>query len=429
MKMVGMKVNPFFRGLAAVLVIAVSSGPSSAFAQHAQETLSLAAALQTARNGNPKILAARKRWDAARARIPQAKSPEDPQISAGAQMLPKNPLNVKKGPEDERMLSFSQFIPFFGKLSLQGKIAAVEAQMAGAEYKQTELDIANEVKKAYFDLYMNYREEELSGQSLVFLQGVAKTAEARYASGGEMPQSDVLKIHVEVAILETAIVNLRQERKAREAALNNLLGKGPEERVGTPGTLSEKLPDTTLQTLYKATLVNQPELLSFQYAIEKNKFEKSLAKRSVLPDIMAEITKRGMGLWDIMLSFTVPLWYWTKQRYQIKEAVANLEEAQAAYKAMSNQALAEVKGMYVRTQTAYNKIDLYKKNLLPLLEQSIASSLSAFSSGTGDFMALLDSERMLIDTQMEYYRAVVEFNMAVADLERAVGTGSGEERL
>jgi len=410
------------------LAVVFCAAPGLVYAQP-EAPFFLISAVQAAKENNPQITAAKKRWDAAKARVPQAKSPDDPQVSASAWMMPKSPVNVKKAPSQEKMLSVSQFIPLFGTLPLKGKIAVVEAQSAGAEYKKLELDIINELKKTYFDLYMNYREEELDRQSLVFLQGLAKTAEARYASSIDMPQTAILKIDVEIARLNTSILNILQERKAKEAALNNLMGRGPESPVAMPAALEENFTGNTLDSLYKSTLVNQPELLLFEYAIEKNKLEKSLAKRSVFPGMTAEITKRGLGLWDIMLSFTVPLWYWTKQRYQIKEAVANLEQARAAYKAMSNQALAETKEMYVKTQTAYNMISLYKHNLLPLLEQSIASSLSAFSSGKGDFMELLDSERMLIDSRMEYYRAVVEFNAAVVDLERAAGMGLGEVKI
>ena len=34
---------------------------------------------------------------------------------------------------------------------------------------------------------------------------------------------------------------------------------------------------------------------------------------------------------------------------------------------------------------------------------------------------LLDSQRMLVETKMEYYRALVEYNMNLADLERQSG--------
>lgn len=326
---------------------------------------------------------------------------------------------------EDRMFSFAQFIPWFGKLSLKGKIALVESQMFAAEYKDKELEVINQVKNAYFDLFMNYKETELNQESLKLLKGIAKSAEAKYAVG-DMSQEEVYKIHLEIARLNNTITNLEEEKKTKETFLNALLNREPEGPLGVPVLSEEASFDTDIRSLYQATLLNQPELIIFSYAIEKNKYAKSLAKKSFFPDLMAQIVQRGfstgtIGPWDLMLAFTVPLWFWSKQRFEVKEAIANLEEAQAAYQAMQNKAFSEVKDLATKIEIAKNKIRLYKTDLIPILESSIEVSLTAFSSGKGDFMALLDTERMLVETKMNYYKALVEYNMNLADLERTVG--------
>jgi outer membrane protein TolC len=208
--------------------------------------------------------------------------------------------------------------------------------------------------------------------------------------------------------------------------LNAFLNRDPESLLEEP-VIEENISfDQDITSLYKLTLQNQPELLIFSFAIEKNKYAKVLAKRSFFPDLMAQITQRGIaagsiGAWDLMLSFSLPFWFWTKQRYEVKEAIANLEEAKAAYEAMRNKSLAQTKDLYAKIEIAKNKISLYKDNLIPILEGSINSSLAGFRSGTGDFMLLLDNQRMLLETKMGYFKALVEYNMNLADLERAVG--------
>ena len=69
----------------------------------------------------------------------------------------------------------------------------------------------------------------------------------------------------------------------------------------------------------------------------ENQYAKSLAKRSVFLDLMAEIglrgiTAGGIGPWDLAMAVSLPFWFWTKQRHEIqKEAVFNLEgEAKSA---------------------------------------------------------------------------------------------------
>ncbi len=397
----------------------------SSIGAQASDKIYLGPIIKEARENNPEILAAKKRWEAAKARVPQAKSLDDPWISLQFEKTPRNPVNLSKTMSEDRMLSISQALPFFGKLPLKGKIALVESQMFGLEFKDKELEIINEVKSAYFDLFMNYKEIELNEHSLSLLLVVAKSAQAKYSLGA-ISQEELFKINLEIAKLNTIIENLKQEQFSKQSKLNSLLNRDPESLLAEPVLEEDADFDQDITNLYKLTLENQPTLLIFSFAIEKNKYAKSLAKRSFFPDFFAQLVERGfttgtIGPWDLMLSFSLPLWFWTKQRYEVKEAIANLEEARAAYEAMRNKALAETKDLYTKIEIAKNKIGLYKNNLIPMLEGSINSSLASFASGKGDFMALLDNERMLVDTKMDYYKALVEYNMNLADLERAVG--------
>jgi outer membrane protein, heavy metal efflux system len=392
---------------------------------YAADPLFLDPLIQEALKNNPGMVAAKKRWEASLARVPQAKSPEDPAIGLTLEKIPRGTFKLDRTMSEDRMLSIAQALPFFGKLSLKGKIAVVEAQIRAAEYKQTELDIINEVKNAYYDLFMNSRETRLNQESLEFLQSIAKIAEAKY-SVGDMPQEALFKVTLEIANLNVKALNLKQENAAKTARLNTLLNRDPESPLGEP-VLSEDASFTPEAAyLYKLTLENQPELLTFSYAIEKNKYAKSLAKKSFFPDLMMEIVQRGItsgsiGPWDLSLALSVPLWFWTKQRYEVKEAIANLEEAQAAYSVMKNRVLSETKDLVTKIEIAKNKINLYKNNSIPLLESSLASSIAGFQSGKGELMVLLDTERMLIDTKMDYYKALIAYHMSLADLERSAG--------
>ena len=394
------------------------------------EPLSLNTLIEEAKKNNPEILSAKKRWEASLARIPQAKSLDNPTVGLTFEKIPRGTLKLDKTMSEDRMLSITQMFPFFGKLPLKGKMALVESQMAASEYKNKELEVINAVKNAYYNLFMHHKAVELNRESLVFLEMIAKIAEAGYIVG-EVPQEELFKINLEIAKVSNDIENHEDEKRSHETHLNTLLNRGPEEPLTHPELKEEVSFNRDINSLYRLTLENQPELLMFSYAIEKNKYAKSLAKKSFFPDMMAGIVQRGitsgsLGPWDLMLAFSVPLWFWTKQRYEVKEAIANLEEAQAAYQAMKNKAFAETKDLATKIEIAKNKINLYKNTQIPLLESSIESSLSAYRSGRGDIMMLLDSQRMLIEAKMDYYKSLVEYNMNLADLERTVGLNLDE---
>lgn len=389
------------------------------------EALSLESLIKEAKEKNPEILAAKKRWEASLTRVPQAKSLDSPTVGVTFEKIPKGTLSLGRTMSDDRMLSVSQMFPLFGKLSLKGKIALVESQMYAAEYKGRELEVVKEVKNAYYESFLNFKEIELNQESLVFLEAVANIAQAKYAVG-EISQEKLFKLTLEIAELSNRIQNLKRERLAKETRINTLLNKDPENPLGLPQLEEDLSFEADIKNLYALTLQNQPELLIFSYAIERNKHASELAKRNLFPDLMAGVALRGLsagaiGPWDLMLAFTMPFWFWTKQRYEIKEAIFNLEEAKAAYDAMKNKAFSETKDLVTKVEIAKEKIKLYKTNSMPLLESSINSSTAAFRSKKGDLMMLLDNIRMLIETKMNYYESLVEYNMNLADLERTVG--------
>lgn len=394
-------------------------------AAYSLETLNLEPLINEARQNNPEILSAKKRYEAMKARIPQAKSLDDPVIGFTFEKTPGSPFRLGSTKPEDRMLSITQAFPFFGKLSLKGKIALVESQMYASELKNKELEVINALKNAYYELFINYKEIELNEQSLALLENIAGIAQARYSTG-ELSQEEVFKIQLEIARLNTTIINLRQEKLSKQTRINTLLNRDAESALGAPVLNEDTSFNKDIDSLYRLTLENQPELLIFSYAIEKNKYAKDLAKKSFFPDFMSGIVMRGItsgsiGPWDLMLAFTVPLWFWTKQRYEVKEAIANLEQAQAAFQAMKNKAIAETKDLATQVKTSQNKIALLKHNVIPILESSIASSLAGLRTANTEAMLLIDNIRMLIETKLDYYKELVEYNINLANLERTVG--------
>src|SRR3989338_578085 len=257
------------------------------------EPLSLNALIEEAKNNNPEILSAQKRWEASLARVPQAKSLDNPTVGLTFEKIPRGTLKLDKTMSEDRMLSITQMFPFFGKLPLKGKMALVESQMAASEYKNKELEVINAVKNAYYNLFMHHKAVELNRESLVFLEMIAKIAETGYIVG-EVPQEELFKINLEIAKVSNDIENHEDEKRSHETHLNTLLNRGPEEPLTHPELKEEVSFNRDINSLYRLTLENQPELLMFSYAIEKNKYAKSLAKKSFFPDMMAGIVQRGI---------------------------------------------------------------------------------------------------------------------------------------
>ncbi|MGH9835183.1 MAG: TolC family protein [Blastocatellia bacterium] len=224
--------------------------------------VSLKSLVEEALKQNPEIIAMQRSFDMMRARVPQAKALPDPMLSYGyaGNAVPIPPFDIQKGdPESFRLLSFTQEVPYPGKLALKGKMANVEAEAEWWAYEQTRLNVVAEVKDAYFDLYYLHKAIETVTKNKDLLEKFARIAEASYAVGKGI-QQDVLKAQVEISRLIEQLSLLEQRRQTAEVRINSLLFRQPETPLGKPEEIKPRDFTYGLAELNQLALTNYPTL-------------------------------------------------------------------------------------------------------------------------------------------------------------------------
>jgi outer membrane protein TolC len=116
----------------------------------------------------------------------------------------------------------------------------------------------------------------------------------------------------------------------------------------------------------------------------------------------------------------IPLWQ-SKNSALVKSAAANLEASQASLTAMQNMAALDAQMAVVEAQSAWRRIDLYKNTIVPVAEQTLQAGIVGYTNGKVDFMAVLDSLNSLRNARLDAYKARVDYEKAVASLEKAIG--------
>src|SRR5438067_10960724 len=92
---------------------------------------------------------------------------------------------------------------------------------------------------------------------------------------------------------------------------------------------------------------------------------------------------------------------------------------------MENTLRLAVQEAYVHARSAQDRASLLRTTILPQSRQTLEVSRVAYQTDRVDFQALIDNERVLLASQLDYYKALSDFEQALADLERAVGTDVG----
>ncbi len=402
--------------------------PLSSQAQSEKTFLNVDQLVEEALQNNPEILAAKKKWEVYKERVPQAYALEDPMFGFGIVNLPTN-FSFKDEDMTMKEFSISQKFPFPGKRLLMREMAEKEAEAVSTEIQGKIHQIVRDVKTAYYDLSHVYRTTEVTQRNKRILEDFAKIAETRY-SVGEGIQQDVLKAHVEVSKMVDDLIMLDQKKKALEAKLKALLNRPPETQVGEPEeVIFRKLP-FTLEELQKMALEMNPTLKGMKKMIEAKEKAYALAKREYYPDFNFKFAygqrdnspdMKRRDMLTGMMEINIPIFYKSKQDRKVAETKAEILGAEAQYRAMKNEIFFMVADMSSMIQRVERQIDLYRTGIIPQASLQINSAMSSYRVNKADFMTLLDSQMTLYKYELEYHQALTEFEKNVASIGATIG--------
>ena len=408
--------------------------PLSSQAQPEKPLLNVDQLIDEALQNNPEILAAKKKLEVFKEKVPQAFALEDPMLGFGIISLPTN-FSFRDEDMTMKEISISQKLPFPGKRPFMREMAEKEAEAVFNGIQGKIHQIIKDVKTAYYDLSHIYRTTEVTQRNKNILESFVKIAETRYAVG-EGIQQDVLKAHLEVSRMLDELIMLEQKRKAMEAKLKALLSRPLETQVGMPEEVIFRKFPFTIEELQKMALEMNPTLKGMKKMIESKEKAYALAKREYYPDFNFRFAygqrdngpeMRRRDMLTGMMEINIPIFYQSKQNRKVAEAKADIQVIEAQYKAMKNEILFMIADMGSMIQRGERQLELYKTGIIPQASLQINSAMSAYRVGKADFMTLLDSQMTLYKYELEYHQALTEYEKNVAGLGAAIGKRFSEK--
>lgn len=383
--------------------------------------------IQEALTNNPQIQAAYSRWQAALEKAPQVSSLPDPLVGV---TIPGENVETRVGPQ-ERKYSASQKVPFPVKLSVRAKAALKHAEIIREKYEATKQEIIKKVKFTYYDIYWTDMAIQVTGEEREILDNLAKVAKRKYETN-LVHQQDVIKAEVELSRLLDKLYTLKQRRKSLVSKLNSLLNRPRETEIGKLTELTVERFTYSLDSLKELAQTTRQELLGAGFEIERADYEKSLAKLDYIPDFNLGFEyisvesghtthpEDGKDAWMGMVSINLPIWY-GRLRAQVREKEETLQASRHEYTDLKNNVIFEVEDLFFKVNTYYDIMELYRTALIPQTEQAFKATATGYETGQVDFLDWLDSERVLLQTRLAYYKAVVDYKKSIAFLERIVG--------
>jgi cobalt-zinc-cadmium efflux system outer membrane protein len=251
-----------------------------------EQNPSLEAVERYAREHNPAIRAASEAWNAVQKEVVIRRSYENPMVMY---MPDTNNMAQTRAGSQTTGVAVSQAIPFPGKLTLRGRIAAHESDAARANLRAVVQEIERRVWVSYASYYLADRALEVNDETTQLARQFEAIAEAKYKVG-KVPEQDVIQSQGEISQLAVQRVDLVKAHNTALGALNTLLDRGPRAVVGRPADLAAKALAAPLERLVEDSVVARPELNAQRSLVKARETSVTLARMGYLPDFSVDNT-------------------------------------------------------------------------------------------------------------------------------------------
>lgn len=387
--------------------------------------------IQYALSQNAGVQAARKRMEAAAMRVPQAASLKDPMLSVtGWPFFPYVSQTAAGRVTTEAMIS--QELPWFGKLNAQAQAAEAEVDMARAQLAAAELEIIEQVRRSYYQLYFVEQSSRITAQNRKLLADILEIADVRYRTN-MTSQQDVLRLQADLSTVDSDLVRLQQELYSARADLAQLLHVSPETPFQTIGELVDENIPQDLDRLYMQAVSARPELHEQLAAIERDRRRVDRARLDYFPDLTvgalwgAMTTDRalsptadGLDMYNLNISGNLPV-YRRRIEAGVREAEAQVVASARQYDQVRDQTLRDVKSLFAQANSQREIARLLRESIIPRTEQALEIAIREYQVGTTEFVQMIDNWRELLRFQIMHQQVESQLRQTMASLERVVG--------
>ncbi len=318
--------------------------------------------------------------------------------------------------------------------------ARKQVEQADLELARVLWNFRGQARRLYAELVMASELAATQDHLVTLTKTLHLNSQQRFENG-DVPKLDVhrAKLAVIQAELDAEQAHILVERSREQ--LNILIGRSADSPMNLPALLYEQatndssglLPDLAREMPPRQKLVQEAyqsryELKIAQQAASVARAQLKVARADNLPrglvngGLMVEDIANGpLGRKTPYVQAQVFLPVFDRQQGRIAKSTADINQWNKAEIGQRNIIESEVALAYRRVEMARAKIRRYLQEAIPASEQLTTSAELGYKLGHTDINAVLDVQQRNILLRTQYLQSVLEYQLALNDLEQAVG--------
>jgi len=378
--------------------------------------LTLKEAIEEAIAHNPELLSADREIRAAKAGFWEAVSPENPELFTEYEDIPDGSHSLSDF--GEKKIGIAQELEFPLVYYFRGRWQNLEKNNINSEYLLLRNDVMVGVKKSFFKIILLEKKIQLYEDIARHTRNLYQKARIR-VEAGESASYDTLKIKVDLAEVENAVMTLKNDYEIARYELGLLMGREKGDVIEIEGDLLFTPVPLNKDSLKQAAIENHPLMKEAFAKVSQKNIEKNLSWLELMPNINMTYFHQEFPdepspkAWGGEIGITIPFWAFLRGQGKIRGASHELEAAKWQVESEKMHVFLEIEESYSQLIVVEKQVMNYRENTLREVEELVRIATRSYEEGEMGYLEVAEAFRSIV---------------AQAELENAVGISLfGEE--
>jgi outer membrane protein TolC len=339
-------------------------------------------------------------------------------------------LNKSRDYYTDLSIELNQPLFIFNSQAADLERAEINLNKAQRNYTQSELDVIYDVTVGFYRLYRAKKNVTIAEEKVKQNEESYQTASNKLRAG-LIAEVEAMQLEVDLASSRNTLLDTEREFREQLNDFKILIGLSLDDQIDVVSDLVYDPVEIDQDEAIASALAKRPELLNNKddiYLSELN-VDETDSRRQVKAEInasyginssdevFAEVFGNFLDNQYILFRVSVPVWDWSQNKLQVEAAEADLEMQKLRYNYMHDNIEKDIIEAIGRLNSAKERVVVLSKSV-EVAEKSYKISLERFKSGTITSFDLSQMQIRLSEARTTSLGALIDYNIALADLER-----------
>ncbi|WP_018247291.1 TolC family protein [Orenia marismortui] len=396
----------------------------------ASQTINKEEAIKIAVEENSELNKLRKEVERTEAQLKEAKGAFYPTLDLGSNYTRSGEEPQVGASKDNYSVSLNLKQPLFkaGQLRSAYEIAKNNLKISKLQLEQKKEEVIYQVLEEYYNILKIKETVDLRKQQVDQNKEYVKVAEVN-KEVGISTKSDLLQAKVSYNQAQQELLISKNNLETAKLALKNTLNMSDDVELKISDALNWQKAEFKMEDVYEYSLHNKSTFKLLDLQEENAKLNLKNKKNSnIYPEISLNAGYEASddkltvsdGDWQTTLSFSYNLFNGGRDKQQEKQLKKVLEKIKIDQQQTKKDIRLSIKTTLLNLRAAKERINLNKLNLKQA-QENLKNNELKFKEGIISSLDLLDVQTTYQQIQIQYYQAIYDYNLAVAELNKVIG--------